>query len=227
MKNINNISILIALLFLMCPRALKAQDKFYTSTGMEMQFSWAVIKQNGIEASSIMRWAPVFNIQTFFNYDLNENFGVFSGIGIRNVGFIYDEDEYTRKKYRTYNLGVPFGIKAGNLKKLMVFAGYEIEFPFTYKEKTIINEQKSKYKVWFSGRVPVVYNTLFVGVQLPKGLNLKFKYYLTNFFDKDFVEIDQDSGEPFKPYESLDVNILFISLGMNLFKDKDFYFEVD
>jgi len=203
------------------------QDKFYTSTGFEMLFSWADITQDGIHNPSIIRWAPVINIQTFFNYDVTEKFGIFSGIGVRNVGFIYDEDEFTRKKYRTYNLGVPFGIKAGNFKKTFAYAGYEIEFPFNYKEKTFINEQKSKYSVWFSDRVPVVYHTILVGVQLPKGVNMKFKYYLTNFFNKDYVEVDQDTGQPFKPYENLDVNVFFISVGFNLFRDKKLYFAED
>jgi hypothetical protein len=189
-----------------------------------MLFSWADITQDGIHIPSIIRWAPVINIQTFFNYDVTKKFGVFSGIGVRNVGFIYDEDEFTRKKYRTYNMGIPFGIKAGNFQKTFAYVGYEIEFPFNYKEKTFINEQKSKYSVWFSDRVPVVYNSILVGIQFPKGLNLKFKYYFTNFFNKDFVEVNQSTGETYKPYENLDVNVFFISLGVNLFKDKKLYF---
>ena len=224
MKYIYNLIILVTLVLLFNSGSLKAQDKTYWSTGFEMLFSFADIQQDGISKSSIIRWAPVFNVQTFFNYDASKNFGLFSGIGVRNVGFIYDEDEATRKKYRTYNMGIPFGIKAGNFEKTFVYAGYEIEFPFNYKEKTFVNNQKSKYTEWFTDRVPTVYHTVLIGVQLPKGVNIKFKYYLTGFFNQDFVQVDGTTGDPYKPYENLDVNVFFFSIGINLFKDKELYF---
>jgi hypothetical protein len=217
------ISLILILVFINFPDAM-AQRKFYTSSGLEMTFSWADIKQNGMQTPSIIRWVPAFNLQAFFNYDATNHFGIFSGIGVRNVGFIYDQDDAIRKKYRTYNAGIPFGIKAGNFNKTFAYAGYEIEFPFNYKEKTFVNEVKSTYSVWFSDRVPVVYHSILVGVQLPKGLNLKFKYYFTKFFNADFEEIDQETGAVIKPYEELDVNVFFISLGINLFKDKTLYF---
>jgi hypothetical protein len=45
---------------------------------------------------------------------------------VRNVGFIHDVDETTRKKYRTYNMGIPLGIKIGNLSEKFLFFGYEL-----------------------------------------------------------------------------------------------------
>jgi hypothetical protein len=215
--------ILIILALVSCSGSLKAQDKTYWSTGFEMLFSFADIEQDGISKSSIIRWAPVFNVQTFFNYDATKRFGLFSGIGVRNVGFIYDENDAVRKKFRTYNMGIPVGIKAGNFEKTFVYAGYEIEFPFQYKEKTFQGDVKSKYTEWFTDRVPTVYHTVLVGVQLPKGVNIKFKYYLTGFFNQDYTDINMD-GDPYKPYENLDVHVFFFSIGFNLFKDKELYF---
>jgi hypothetical protein len=215
--------ILIILALISCSGSLKAQDKTYWSTGFEMLFSFADIEQDGISKSSIIRWAPVFNVQTFFNYDATKRFGLFSGIGVRNVGFIYDENDAVRKKFRTYNMGIPVGIKAGNFEKTFVYAGYEIEFPFQYKEKTFQGDVKSKYTEWFTDRVPTVYHTVLVGVQLPKGVNIKFKYYLTGFFNQDYTDINMD-GDPYKPYENLDVHVFFFSIGFNLFKDKELYF---
>ena len=205
-----------------------SQDNFYTTTGLEMIFSWADIQQDGVSQPSILRWAPVFNIQTFFNYDLSNKFGLFSGVGVRNVGFIYDESPSVRKKYRTYNLAIPVGIKIGKLDKAFIYAGYELEIPFNYKEKTFVNEQKSKYSVWFSDRVPNIYNSVLLGVQLPKGLNLKFKYYITEFFNSSFKEVDQDTGDITEPYADLHVNVFFVSLSINLLKDtKVYYLEID
>ena len=216
--------ILFTLVIFSYSGSLNAQDKTSWSTGFEMLFSFADIEQDGISKSSIIRWAPVFNVQTFFNYDATKRFGLFSGIGVRNVGFIYDEDDATRKKYRTYNMGIPVGIKAGNFEKTFVYAGYEIEFPFNYKEKTFVNDVKSKFTEWFTDRVPTVYHTVLIGVQLPKGVNIKFKYYLTGFFNQDYVQIDGNTGEAYQPYENLDVNVFFFSIGFNLFRDKELYF---
>ena len=177
MKYLYKIIILVAMVLFLNSGSLVAQDKTYWSSGFEMLFSFADIHQDGIDKASVFRWAPVFNMQTFFNYDATKNFGLFTGIGVRNVGFIYDESDNTRKKYRTYNVGIPVGIKAGNFDKFFVYAGYEIELPFTYKEKSFINNVKSKYTEWFSDRVPTINQSILVGVQLPRGLNLKFKYY--------------------------------------------------
>lgn len=224
MKHHYRFIILISLVVLVNSGSLKAQDKIYWSTGFEMMFSFADIQQDGISKSSIIRWAPVINVQTFFNYDATKRFGLFSGIGVRNVGFIYDQSDAIRKKYRTYNIGVPVGLKVGNFEKTFVYAGYEIEFPFSYKEKTFENDVKSKYTEWFTDRIPTVYHTVLIGIQLPRGVNIKFKYYLTGFFNQDFVQIDGTTGDPYQPYENLDVNVFFFSIGFNLFRDKELYF---
>ena len=223
MKYLYKIIILVAMVLFLNSGSLVAQDKTYWSSGFEMLFSFADIQQDGIDKASVFRWAPVFNMQTFFNYDATKNFGLFTGIGVRNVGFIYDESDNTRKKYRTYNMGIPIGIKAGNLDKFFVFGGYELELPFTYKEKSFTNDVKSKYTEWFSSRVPTVNHSILVGIQFPEGINLKFKYYFTGFFNQDYTEID-GNGNPSQPYENLDVNVFLFSLGFNLFRDKELYF---
>lgn len=204
---------------------------FYTTSGGEMIFSFASIDDAGSETGNIMRWSPVFNFQNLANYDFGKNFGFFTGINIRNVGFIYDNYQYpgtentVKKKFRNYTAGIPLGIKIGDLGKLFVYGGYEIEFPFNYKEKTFDNERKTdKFNVWFSKRVPSVYHTFLVGIQFPYGGNLKFKYYLTNFHNKDFTET-LDDGTVVKPYGTLNANVFYISLNFNLFKNDHFYYK--
>ncbi len=39
-------------------------------------------------------------------------------------------------------LGLPLGIKLGRMHKVLLFAGYELELPFNYKEKRYANEKK-------------------------------------------------------------------------------------
>lgn len=222
---------MIIALMLASSLMLKAQDnKFYTTSGGEMIFSFASIDDAGSETGNIMRWSPVFNFQNLANYDVSNNFGFFSGINIRNVGFIYDNykapgaETSVKKKFRNYTLGIPVGLKIGQLDKVFVYGGYEIEFPLNYKEKTFENEKKTeKFNVWFSKRVPSFYHTFLVGIQFPYGGNLKFKYYLTNFHNKDYTETV--NGTQVKPYADLNANVFYISLNFSLFKNSEMYYK--
>lgn len=196
------------------------QKKKYASFSTEMIFSFATIDNRGNTDGNIMRWAPVFNPQTMLNYDLNNTFGVFTGMAIRNVGFIYEDPfdpNNTKFKYRTYNLGIPVGFKLGQLNNLMFFGGYEIEFPLVYKEKVFVNESKEdKDVIWFSDKVEPVQHSLMAGIQFPYGASLKFKYYLSNFHNRDYIAMV--NGIQTKPYD-FKSNIWYISLSWYLFTD--------
>lgn len=206
-----------------------SQSKVYYSVGGEMIFSWADMEDQGQDANSLMRWAPVFNIQGFVNSDLSQNLGIFSGLAIRNVGYIYDEyqdpdpltDITYKKKFRTYNLAIPIGLKFGNLSKLYFYGGYEIEFPFHYKEKTFFEGEKLNNKVqdWFSKRTESFQHGLLVGIQFPEGINLKFKYYFSEFHNQDFTD-----SAGVKPYAGLKSNVFYFALSYAMFRDvKDAY----
>jgi len=202
--------------------AFGQDKKVYTTTSGELIFSFANINYKGSEASSVMRFSPVLNIQNWLNVDHSDKFGMFTGLSLRNVGFIYDvpDQPNTRMKHRTYNIGIPAGIKLGNLNKAFLFAGYEIEFPINYKEKKFVDEDKVEKDVyWFTKRVTPVQHSLMAGIQLPYGATLKFKYYLTNFFNKDYTLSDGT-----KPYAVGDYNIFYFSLNFGLLKNTDFYY---
>jgi len=216
---------LFTLLLFAATRAF-AQDgkKVYTTTSGELIFSFADINYKGGETGSILRFSPVVNIQNWVNIDKTENFGMFTGLSLRNVGFIYEPPDQSgiKKKYRTYNLGIPFGVKIGNLSDKFLFAGYELEIPVNFKEKTFENEEKTKNSVWFSDQVTTFNHSLMVGAQLPHGATLKFKYYLSNFFNKDYTRSDGT-----KPYENSDYNVFYFSLSFGLLKNADFYYNND
>jgi hypothetical protein len=203
------------------PKLEKKEDLFISSSG-EVIFSFADLDVFGGEEGNIMRFSPVFNLQTFLNYDPHSNVGMFAGLAIRNVGFIFDiPGTDTRKKYRTYNLGIPLGLKLGKLDKAFIYGGYEFEFPFNYKEKTFIDgEKEDKFNAWFSDRVPPVQQSVFVGIQLPWAFNLKFKYYLTEFFNQDFTETV--NGMEVMPYNGVRANVFYIALTTNPFKKSGF-----
>ena len=59
------------------------------------------------------------------------------------------------------------------------------------------------------------------GVQFKNGATLKFKYHITNFHDQGFTE--EVDGVEVKPYDGLNANVIYVSLGYGLFKKKDFW----
>jgi hypothetical protein len=187
-----------------------------------MIFSFATIDNQGYDQGNIMRWAPVINPQSMVNIDFGKYFGLYTGLAIRNVGFIYDNPiDNIKYKFRTYNLGIPVGFKIGKLNKMFLFAGYEVEFPFVYKEKKFVNEEKvDKDVIWFSNRVEPVQSSLMAGIQFPYGATIKFKYYLTNFHNRDYTVTSNE--EPYKPYD-FKSNIWYFSLAWNVFTNwKDY-----
>lgn len=164
----------------------KSKRMSYISSAGEVNFSGArIVTESGQEGENVMRFAPWFNLQVYNNWD-GRSTGLFLGLTVRNVGFIY-KDGNEKFKLRTYNVGVPVGFKLGDMNGMFLFAGYEFELPLAYKEKYFRDEVKiSKKTIWFSDRVQSFYHSTFVGLNFNNGFNLKFKYYLTEFFNPDF-----------------------------------------
>ncbi len=218
----------LAVLFICClafSLSGYSQAKTYVTSGLEMIISFANIDDNGRDESPALRWAPVINIQSMWNADLSSHFGIFSGLAVRNVGYIYDNytdpsnETVYKKKFRSYNLAIPIGIKIGNLDKMFIYGGYEVEFPFLYKEKTFFDGDKiDKITGWFSPREEQIQHGFLVGVQFPYGMNLKFKYYLSEFHNRNYI----DRGG-IKPYAGLQSHVFYFSLNTLIFKNLDFY----
>lgn len=224
-------TILTALFFITTVRAQNDGDdkkNYYVTTGGELIFSSASLSIDGNEESTVLRFSPVFNWQSLVHFNKGRGFGYMTGLTFRNIGLIYDvPNSDHRIKARTYNIGIPFAFKLGNMDGPFVYAGYEIEFPLNYKEKLFINEKKEdKFNVWFSDRVNKFQHGFFVGVQLPYGTNLKFKYYLSKFFNTDFTASDGQGGTV-QPYSGFDANIFYFSLNFSLLKDDHFYYRKD
>ena len=209
---------------------------YWTSSG-EWIFSTPIldiksVDANGNETSSdqgaVIRFSPFFNAQGMLNYDLSAHFGLFTGLSIRNQGFIWKspiDSINVHYKYRTYNLGIPVGFKVGNMNRGLLFVGYEFELPFNYKEKEFINDDKDKFNVWFSDRTEPFFQSVFFGYQGPKSVTLTVRYYLTNFHNQDYEETQTINGTnvKVKPYDGFNVNILAVSLGYALFDGKKAY----
>jgi hypothetical protein len=204
-----------------------SQVKVYASVGPEIIFSFAEIEDPVRNGYNIMRFAPWLNITVNGNVDFGEHFGLTFGGAFRNVGFIYDYNDTAagsnlaiRKKYRNYVFALPIGFKVGKMNSWLFYGGYEIEFPFAYKEKTFINNTKTKIVEWFTPRVPAYYNSVYAGVQFPHGFSLKFKYYFSEFFNQNYQASDGSY-----PYLGLKSNIWYISLNFGIFRNPKAYYD--
>ena len=189
-----------------------AQRKMYHSNGFEFILSGADVKFNDVNVNTNLRFTLFFHAQQHFNLDFNDHFGLFTGIGIRNVGFIVEDyyqnvgfsdistenqhwNKNTKIKRRSYSVGFPLAFKIGSFDKhFFFFAGGEYEWMFHYKQKQFLDGNKVIFKEWNSNRVNSWIPSLFAGVQFPQGFRLKFKYYMEDFLNPDFVGVD--FGQP-------------------------------
>jgi len=155
-------------------------------SGGEIIFQSSRIEQNAEDINSILRFSAVLHLGEYLHFDMGDHIGIFSGIGLRNVGFIIKEDDI-KIKYRTYNLGVPVAVKLGSFKQnLFVFAGAEYEWMVHFKQKIFEGDDKTKYSKWFSNRTPDFIPSAFLGFQFPAGVQIKFRYYLDDYLNHNY-----------------------------------------
>lgn len=215
-------SLLILLSFL-CFTAM-AQDSSYTSaarrtyfaSSSEIIFSWgdvtaaAVPGQTQIEPNAILRFAPVLNFGEQFHYNFAKSVGLYTGLSVRNIGFINDLNDTVKMKQRTYTMGVPLAIKLGDVNDgNYITLGAEAEFAFAYKQKVFVNGEKNKTVEWFSDRTNIFLPSAFVELKAKSGVYLKFKYYLTDFLTEDNQKTNV-AGVDFIPTKS---TLMYLSIG--------------
>lgn len=223
---------------------LNAQSKFYRTSGGEIIFSWGELQltdsyiQANPEASisdEPLRFTCFLHLGHFAHFDFNNFLGAYTGIGLRNVGMISDEilpDPVNGGTFnakivrRAYSVGVPVAIKIGSFKdNFNVYAGGEYECAFLMKEKYWDQHHRSANKrkniSWMPDQLTTFLPSAFVGVQLPKGINIKFKYYLDNFLNNDYttnVNDQSDVVSDLSRYKSS--QLMYISLSWHLTKKR-------
>ena len=204
---------------------LESNKKLYSSAGLEIIFSLANVDSDSIGYKNILRFAPVFNFQWILNYDVSKNVGFFTGADIRNLGLVRrtnTENPEVKYKHRVYTLGVPVGLKLGNLDKTFVYMGYQIEWAWNYKQKEFVNDKKTKFVDWNSSRVDQWQQSVFLGINFPFGTNIKFKYYLQNLLNQDYIDTDAN-GNTYKPYAGQNSQIFYFSLNFFMFQPINTY----
>jgi len=204
-----------------------SQPKVYHTTGGEAIFSLSDIVFDDYQVNSNIRFTMFFHTQNRLNIDFDKNLGIFTGLGLRNIGFITEDlyqnvgftgidnthpdwNKEVKIKRRSYSLGIPLAVKIGNMDGVYVFAGGEYEWMFHYKQKLFIDGNKYKYSQWTSNRVNTFIPSVFAGIQLPQGMNVKFTYYLDDFLNPDFSGVDFGENVDYSRFQS--TGVFFISL---------------
>ncbi len=220
--------------------AINAQDKsskidIYRSSESEMIFSFSQITQDNESVKSGMRYTWWYNVHSYVNFDFNNTFGIYTGLGLKNIGFgtgadsvyfhgdkkFFYKDSQVNKlekvKQRTYSLGIPVGLKIGNFKKnYYFFLGGEYEYAFHYKEKVWVDGNKKKYSEWFGTEITTFLPTVFVGFKFPNYTAVKFTWYLDNFVNQNHnAQLYIDDNTPrtnIKPFAGTNVQVFYVSV---------------
>jgi hypothetical protein len=200
-------------------------QKMYNTVSSEMLFQWADVNLEGSTiVSRPLRFTAFFNMGSYYHLDFTNNIGLYTGLAVRNVGFIYDEDIPQKTIRRSYTLGLPVAIKLGSFKDhLFFFGGAEYELLFHYKGKRWMSYERSGPKIketaWFSDKTERFVPSVFAGVQFPGGINIRFKMYLGDFLNRNYFGSDLgQENVSFADFTKL--NLYYISLSWQFRVDK-------
>ncbi len=201
---------------------IQAQDKAYWVSASEFIFSGGDVEATtgglypvGIDVNPIVRFSGFFHFQSQFHADFNKSIGIYTGVGIRNVGMINELNDSLKVKQRVYSLGVPLALKIGSMpNRFYVALGGEAELFFHYKQKIFYDDEKFKQNEWFSDKVNLFNPSVFMDIHFNKGAYIKFKYYLFDFLQEDNQNIRFD-GKVFDYYPS-ESKMFYVSIGTTM-----------
>ena len=193
--------------------------RLYTGSSFDFAILSTSIEQSGDRSNlNTPRFTAFTNWGINVHFDMSRYFGIYSGAGIRNIGYIEKSGDLTIKR-RVYSLGIPLGVKLGDLRnRNFYFGGVGIDLPFNYREKVFEKRgDKEKFNEWFSDRTPKVMPFVFAGYSMDPGIILKLQYYPGNFLNQDYTEEALHMPPaPYRPYSDKKVNLILLSLGIDI-----------
>lgn len=176
-------------------------QNYYLASAGESIFSIGTVEAGDADIHPVLRWSPVLNFQEQLHFDFSRAFGIYTGLGIHNVGLIskvdYNFDDAGGTYYKTatikersYSLGLPLLFKLGEMKDGVFFAaGAEAEVMFVYKRKIFEGNSKNKTLSWFDNSVNIFNPSVMAEVHFPKGQYLRFKYYIDDFLNYTGIKL--------------------------------------
>jgi hypothetical protein len=161
----------------------------------------------------ILRFTYFVNLGVTFNFNLSPHLGIYTGVDVKNIGYI-EQDNGTTTKRRSYNVGAPLGIKIGNMHDngtYFMFGG-GIDFPFNFQEKMFqTRDNKKRINEWFSNRTPNTMPYLFAGFTFNHHISAKVQYYPTNFLNEGYRN---EAGVQI--YDGTEVHLILFSVGFGM-----------
>ncbi len=212
----------ICTLFFLCLSS-SAQNKPYGVFESKTLFQIGMLEDSaGNNMKSVLRFAPFANYTIQLHYDLSNSVGLYTGAGIKNVGFItrYNSIGVTQKS-RAYCISIPVGVKFGNMKKERYgYVAGEFLYQFDYKEKVFQGSNKDKRKNFYDSDINAVNWSVMAGFNM-KGFTLGAEYTLANFF-ADNYRFQPNTSSPVTHGSQSKSNILtfFIGFRTNLSAEK-------
>lgn len=205
----------------------KRPRRAYLSTGMDGYIlSTSILQKNGGDAKlTTPRFTGFFHIGLNVNFDFSNHSGFYTGINIKNIGFIekYNNPDSTVKR-RVYTFGIPLGFKFGNIKEGNYFlVGGGVDFPFNFKEKGFIKRsEKAKFNEWFSDRTPAVMPYVFIGAHFRPMFSFKLQYYPVNFLNTGYSTTPAGATAPVYPYRGYKTQLVMATFAFDInFRPRD------
>ncbi|NOZ46943.1 MAG: hypothetical protein GXO79_09205 [Chlorobi bacterium] len=203
--------------FLLIVSEIIAQKTYFKTKG-EYIFANSLVTDNNVPVDSRLRFSFFLNLGEYMHHNFNNNVGIYTGLCVRNIGIITNNNGIETKQ-RSYAAGVPFAIKIGSFNdNVYLYTGGEYEWLFHYKEKISSGNDISINRKWFSDKTNVFIPSVFVGIQFKYGINIKFKYYMDNYLNPNYVE--KTGFISTKPYEKIRSQLFYISVNFNFKKIK-------
>lgn len=180
-----------------------------------MIFSTAFINRPNVSSKNgTLRFSAFLHYGHTLNYNFSNQLGIYTGADIKNIGFIEKDNGFTYKK-RVYTLGVPLGLRFGNMSsRNYIFLGGGLDMALNYKEKFWSKDiKKTKSSEWFGKETDLFMPYIFAGYA-HNGFTVKVQYYPNNFLNEDYTRMA--IGTPTKIFAGTKVNLLLLSLGMDI-----------
>ncbi len=186
--------------------AVNPKKIYITGSADASMFQVAATNISG-NALSRLRYTLFFNGGFLANRNIGSNLAVYTGLSVKNIGLILKNEinnSTLTQKYRVYTIGVPLGVKIGNVNSNYLILGGGVDFPFHYKEK-FWNKRSNKNRrnEWFSNTPNQIMPFVNVGYRFKSSLTAKFVYYPTNFWSNN-------------TYPAAEANILMLTLGYDI-----------
>ncbi|HSZ25819.1 MAG TPA: hypothetical protein VK766_08885 [Cytophagaceae bacterium] len=198
-----------------------SQRKIHSVSQMDLIFSFAHLNSTSTSTSPVLRFSGFFNQELQFHYDFTKVFGLYSGLGLKNIGMInHFEDKGINLKQRAYALSAPLALKIGSMKAENYIAfGAELNVMTQYKQKFLYNNTKVKSSEWFSDKVNLINPAIFFQLKFLRSQVITVKYFLKDFLRYQQGGLILPDGTPLTNYGQSS-NLFYISWGSSIsFRD--------